>query len=127
LGAEIGANRLIMSVYPKKAIFLHFMAKKPGTRLCLRTSGLYFSFYRDHEDPKLDAYEKALVDTMVGDQMLFWRQDGLELCWDFMDPILDRCESDHMRACKLHTYPAGSLGPKAALDMLPPGSWPEKP
>lgn len=127
LGAEIGANRLIVSVYPKQAIFLNFNAKKPGTRLCLRTSGLYFSFYKDHEDPKLDAYEKALVDTMVGDQMLFWRQDGLELCWGFLDPILDRCESDPNRACNLHPYPAGSLGPKTALDMLPPGSWPEKP
>ncbi len=75
----------------------------------------------------MDPYAKALIDTMTGDQTLFWRQDGLELCWAFLDPILNCAETCDDRSQRLHPYPAGSLGPKAALDMLPPGSWPEKP
>ncbi len=127
LGEDISANRLIVNVYPKESIFLNFQSKRPGTRLCLRTSGLYFSFYKGEETPKMDAYAKALIDAMVGDQTLFWRQDGLELCWAFLDPVLNCAETCDDRSQRLHTYPAGSLGPQAALDMLPPGSWPEKP
>jgi glucose-6-phosphate 1-dehydrogenase len=127
LGEDISANRLIVNIYPKESIFLNFQSKRPGTRLCLRTSGLYFSFYKDEETPKIDAYAKALIDVMVGDQTLFWRQDGLEICWALLDPVLNCAETCEDRSQRLHAYPAGSLGPQAALDMLPPGSWPEKP
>lgn len=127
IGEDVSADRLIVSMHPKEAIFLNFQSKKPGTRLCLRTAGLHFSFYRGHEGPKLDAYEKALIDTMLGDQTLFWRQDSLELSWAFLDPVLNCAETCDDRSQRLHPYAAGSLGPQAALDMLPPGSWPEKP
>ena len=127
IGEDVSADRLIVSVHPKENIFINFQSKKPGTRLCLRTAGLYFSFYRGHEGPRLDAYEKALIDTMLGDQTLFWRQDAVELCWAFLDPVLNCVETSDDRSQRVHAYPAGSLGPQAALDMLPPGSWPEKP
>jgi glucose-6-phosphate 1-dehydrogenase len=50
---------------------------------------------------------------MLGDQMLFWRQDGVELCWKFLMPILNRCEVCDDQAELLHFYEAGSRGPKA--------------
>jgi glucose-6-phosphate 1-dehydrogenase len=127
LGESIGANRLVIGVYPQETIFLNFQSMRPGTRLCLRTAGLHFSFNKGQEGTKLGAYEKALLDALIGDQTLFWRQDGLELCWAFLDPVLDSCEVCDHRSNNLHPYPAGSLGPEAALDMLPLGSWPEKP
>ena len=127
LGEGIGANRLVIGIYPQETIFLNFQAMKPGTRLCLRTAGLHFSFQTGQNGPKLGAYEKALLDTLTGDQTLFWRQDGLESCWAFLDPILDSCESGHDPSYRPQPYPAGSLGPAAALDMLPLGTWPEKP
>jgi glucose-6-phosphate 1-dehydrogenase len=60
----------------------------------------------------LDAYEKVLIDCMLGDQMLFWNQDGVELCWNFLTPILNRCETCGDQAELLHFYEAGSMGPK---------------
>jgi glucose-6-phosphate 1-dehydrogenase len=127
LGGSIGANRLIIGVYPQETIFFNFQSMKPGLRFCLRTAGLHFSFNKGQESTKLGAYEKALVDVLIGDQTLFWRQDGLELCWAFLDSVLDSCEVCDDRFKNLYPYPACSLGPQAALDMLPPGSWPEKP
>lgn len=127
VGENIRSNRLVLGIYPQETIFLNFQAKKPGRQLCLRTAGLSFSFRKGQKGPVLDAYEKALGDVMAGDQTLFWRQDCLELCWAFLDPIMERCEKTEAGSCKLHPYPAGSLGPQAALDILPPGSWPEKP
>lgn len=127
LGEDISANRLVIGVYPRETIFLNFQALRPSTRICLRTAGLHFSFHKGEEGPKLGAYEKALTDTMAGDQTLFWREDELELCWGFFDPILNCSESCDGRSVNLHPYAAGSLGPQQAIDMLPPGSWPEKP
>jgi len=57
--------------------------------------------------------EKVLLDVMMGDHMLFWRQDGVELCWAFLTPILEGCETCGNRAEMLHPYEAGSWGPKA--------------
>jgi glucose-6-phosphate 1-dehydrogenase len=31
-----------------------------------------------------DAYAKVLIDCMLGDQMLFRRQDIVEACWSFL-------------------------------------------
>ena len=127
LGGEINANRLVISIYPEETIFLNFQAMKPGTKFCLRTAGLTFSFNKGEKGPRLDAYQRALLDVMVGDQTLFWSQEGLELCWKFMDPIIATSEARKNRSRFLHSYPAGSLGTDAAINMLPHGSWPEKP
>jgi len=56
--------------------------------------------------------EKVLIDCMLGDQMLFWRQDGLEHCWSFLTPILNECETCGNRSEILHFYEFGSWGPR---------------
>jgi glucose-6-phosphate 1-dehydrogenase len=56
---------------------------------------------------------------MAGDHMLFWRQDGIEESWRFIEPVLERCESCSERERNLHFYPAGSRGPQRAQDMMP--------
>ncbi len=126
-GLNVRANRLVLGIHPEEEIFLGIQAKRPGARLCLRTAGLRFAYSGGDEGLSLDAYAKALVDTMAGDQTLFWRQDCLESAWQFYDPLLSAMESCAYQMCQLHPYPAGSYGPQAAMDMLPEGSWPEKP
>jgi glucose-6-phosphate 1-dehydrogenase len=51
--------------------------------------------------------------------MLFWRQDGVELCWSFLTPILEGCEECRNRAERLYSYPAGSWGPTVAEKWQP--------
>ena len=68
--------------------------------------------------PILDAYEKVLLDCMLGDQMLFWRQDGVERSWSFLTPILSCCENTDEPQNVLHFYEAGSGGPLAAQALL---------
>ena len=76
---------------------------------------------RDTESTRIDAYAKVLLDCMAGDHMLFWRQDGIEESWRFLEPVLSRCETCSERVENLHFYPAGSAGPQRALDMMPSG------
>jgi glucose-6-phosphate 1-dehydrogenase len=120
-------NRLILGIQPEDDIFLTFQAKQPGPRLDLRTVGLQFDYRSPSDVPEPDAYAKALLDVMAGDQTLFWRQDGVETCWAFYEPLLEALDRCRHGLCDLHPYAAGSWGPRAALDLLPPGSWPEKP
>jgi len=113
LGDKIAANRLILGIYPEEKITLTFQTKNPGAVVCLRTVTMDFHYQQNYSGPSLDAYARALIDCMLGDQMLFWRQDGVELCWKFLMPILNRCEACGDQAELLHFYEAGSRGPKA--------------
>jgi len=119
LGEEITANRLVLNIQPNEEITLFFQAKQPGAGVGLRTVGLHFEYQDGTARRGLGAYEKALADAMLGDQMLFWRQDGVELCWAFLDPVLEACESCGDRADRLHRYRAGSWGPRDAAKMWP--------
>lgn len=111
LGDEIQANHLILGIYPDEKITLTFQTKNPGAKMCLRSVTMDFNYSQSYTGPVLDAYEKVLLDCMLGDQMLFWRQDGVELCWSFLTPILIECESCRNRAQNLLLYEAGSWGP----------------
>lgn len=113
LDENIPANRLILGIYPEEKITLTFQTKNPGATVCLRTVTMDFNYRQNYSGPVLDAYARALIDCMLGDQMLFWRQDAVELCWKFLTPILDRCEDCDDQAELLHFYKAGSKGPKA--------------
>jgi glucose-6-phosphate 1-dehydrogenase len=69
-----------------------------------------FNYHQNYEGPALEAYEKVLLDCMLGDHMLFWRQDGVELCWNFLTPVLSECETCGYRADMLQYYKSGSWG-----------------
>ena len=118
LGERISANRLILGVYPDEKISLTFQTKNPGMKVCLRSVMMDFHYHQGYEGPVLDAYEKVLLDVMMGDHMLFWRQDGVELCWSFLTPILEQCETCGNRAEMLFPYDSGSGGPDAARDFI---------
>ncbi|WP_245588430.1 glucose-6-phosphate dehydrogenase [Desulfocurvus vexinensis] len=120
LGEDIGANRLILDIHPGNAVSLAVQAKLPGARLCLQPATMRFDFDAAHAPARaLDAYEKVLLDCMLGDQMLFWRQDAVEQCWGFLTPVLERCEACGAQgAPALHGYAAGSWGPAASLETV---------
>ena len=117
LGEDVRANRLTLGIYPEEKITLTFQTKTPGARVGLRSVTMEFHYHQGYEGPALDAYEKVLLDVMMGDHMLFWREDGVELCWSFLTPILEECEMCSSRAEMLLPYAAGSLGPDAARKL----------
>jgi glucose-6-phosphate 1-dehydrogenase len=117
-GEEILANRIVLGIYPEEKITLTFQTKYPGARSCLRPVTMDFFYGQNYSGPNLEAYEKVLLDCIQGDQMLFWRQDGVELSWAFLTPILQECETCSNRRERLHHYEAGSWGPEAARKWM---------
>jgi glucose-6-phosphate 1-dehydrogenase len=114
------ANRLTLGIQPEEIVTLQFQAKRPGPAPELQSVSMVFD-YRTGAGASLDAYEKVLLACLQGDHLLFWRQDGLELCWAFLTPILNACETCTFRSKRLEIYPAGSEGPEEAgrLAQLP--------
>ena len=119
-GDLIAANRLVLAIYPEEKISLNFQMKNPGTNPCFRSVDMDFDYQENYSGPQMDAYEKVLIDCMTGDQMLFWRQDSVELCWSFLTPILRECETCKDRKDLLYPYPAGSPGPKEVERLFSP-------
>jgi glucose-6-phosphate 1-dehydrogenase len=111
LGEHITANRLTLGVQPDEKITVTFQTKNPGATFCLRSVTMDFDYHQNYIGPRLDAYEKCLLDCMQGDHMLFWRQDAVELCWSFLTPVIEACEGDSDQGKRLRFYESGSWGP----------------
>jgi glucose-6-phosphate 1-dehydrogenase len=113
LEGTIEPNTIIMRVQPHEGISLVFQAKTQGTRVCLGTETMDFSYQKIST---LGDYERILLDCMQGDQMLFVREDGVEQTWALLSPLLERLDSAGEYK-PFPNYEAGSTGP-AAADLL---------
>jgi len=111
LGESIEPNRLILRIQPREEVNLTFQAKIPGP-MCLRTVSMNFDYAQGYTGVVFDAYAKSLLDCMLGDHTLFWRQDSVELSWEFLTPVIEAYERPGSPA-PIHAYAPGSLGPLA--------------
>ncbi len=113
VGGPIDANNLVLKIQPDEGMSLLFQTKEPGTKVCLRPVEMTYAYPRG---VLLDAYEWVLLECMLGDQMLFMREDSVELAWSKLTPVLDAVESGGR--VPLATYAAGSSGPQEAMNLL---------
>lgn len=114
MGGAIEANTLLIRVQPDEGIQLAIQAKQPGSRMCLMPVSLDFSY---QSALALSAYERVLLDCMEGDQMLFVREDGVDLSWQVLTPLLQML-TERQNLPETFFYAAGSEGPAAAVDLL---------
>ena len=114
---ELPPNVLVMNVQPEEGIALTIQAKQPGTRLCMNSLTMDFRYRETLGIEIPDAYERLLLDCMMGDQTLFWRSDGIEASWSLVTPVLEKW-ADDSESCPLTYYDAGSWGPQEAKMLL---------
>ncbi|MEG3968207.1 glucose-6-phosphate dehydrogenase [Microcoleus sp. T2B6] len=86
-------NVLTMRVHPNEGISLRFEAKMPGPDLRTRTVDMDFSYGSSFGVTSSDAYDRLLIDCMLGDQTLFTRSDEVEEAWRVVTPALMDWES----------------------------------
>jgi len=113
-GGAPDPNVLILRLQPEEGISLTFQTKEPGTRLCLDPVLMEFSYA---DVFALEAYERVLLDCMMGDQMLFVRDDGVDTAWDILTPVIERLEADAMRI-GVPLYEAGGDGPEESFELM---------
>jgi glucose-6-phosphate 1-dehydrogenase len=109
-------NQLIIRIQPDEGILLKFGMKVPGAGFNIKNVGMDFH-YSDLTDAKVPgAYERLILDALLGDGTLYARADGVEAAWKFIDPVLSAWENDP--TIKLYGYPAGTWGPKESRQLF---------
>jgi len=110
-------NRLVIQVQPAEGIQLHFETKVPDSEMKTRTSTLDFSFQQASGGESMpDAYQRLLLDSILGDASLFARSDEVELAWGIIDPIIAAWKSPAAPA--LFNYETGLWGPTEATPWM---------
>src|SRR5208337_2531103 len=88
-GFGITSNQLIIRIQPDEGILLMFGMKVPGAGFKVQDVGMDFH-YSQLSDVRLpDAYERLLLDCILGDSTLYARGDSVEATWEFIDPLLE--------------------------------------
>jgi glucose-6-phosphate 1-dehydrogenase len=109
-------NALVLRIQPNEGITLKLGAKVPGPSMEVRSVNMDFSYGTSFADDLPDAYERLLLDVMIGDPSLFPRWDQVEESWQIVQPILDRWAVTPPP--EFPNYEAGEWGPKEADELI---------
>jgi glucose-6-phosphate 1-dehydrogenase len=111
--SELGHNQLVVRVQPDEGITLRFGSKVPGSAMEVRDVSMDFLYGEAFTESSPEAYERLLLDVLLGDKTLFPDHEEVELSWRVIDPL-----EEHWKSKKPHPYRAGEWGPRAADEML---------
>ncbi len=109
-------NQMILRIQPDEGILMKFNLKLPGSGFEVKTVNMDFHYSELSDVYSPEAYERLLLDSMIGDATLYARSDAVEACWRFVDPILEAWKS--IPETKLFGYPSETWGPLEARDLL---------
>jgi glucose-6-phosphate 1-dehydrogenase len=108
-------NCLVIRLQPDEGLRMNLMAKTPGDGMRLKPAELELDFRESFKTPRMEAYERLLLDILRGQLTLFMRGDELEAAWEWVEPILDYWEQQESTPLP---YAAGSWGPAAASALI---------
>ncbi len=110
---ELGNNQLVVRVQPDEGITLRFGSKVPGSAMEVREVSMDFLYGASFTESSPEAYERLLLDVLIGDRTLFPDHLEVEASWQVIDPL----EAFWTTTTPEH-YRAGEWGPRAADEML---------
>jgi len=111
------SNALILNLQPEDSFSLILMAKRPGPKMCATPVTMDFCYRHVFGADLPDAYERLIMDAMLGDQMLFIRSDMMEAAWQLFTPLVHGWREQAQTAPPT-LYPAGTWGPENARHLL---------
>ena len=114
---QTNANVLAMRIQPNEGISLRFEAKMPGPELRSRTVDMDFSYGSSFGMATAEAYQRLLLDCMLGDQTLFTRADEVEEAWRVVTPVLTAWNAP-ADPTAIPQYEAGTWEPTEAEFMI---------
>jgi glucose-6-phosphate 1-dehydrogenase len=110
---ELGNNQLVVRVQPDEGVTLKFGSKVPGSVMEVRDVAMDFLYGEQFTEASPEAYERLLLDVLLGDATLFPRNAEVEASWAAIDPL-----EEFWAGSTPHPYRAGEWGPRAADEML---------
>ena len=116
--ADIGGlrpNVLLLHVQPDEGVSLEIGAKVPGQGMAIRTVQMDFVYGGTFRTGLPEAYERLILECLLGDATLFMRADEVEEQWSLVDAIVAGWQRDRPH---FPNYEAGTWGPRAAEELL---------
>ncbi|MGA5321282.1 glucose-6-phosphate dehydrogenase [Streptomyces seoulensis] len=111
---ELGQNAIVIRVQPDEGMTVRFGSKVPGTSMEIRDVSMDFAYGESFTESSPEAYERLILDVLLGDANLFPRTQEVEESWKILDPI-ERYWNEHGTPAQ---YASGSWGPEEADEML---------
>jgi glucose-6-phosphate 1-dehydrogenase len=111
---ELTQNALVVRVQPDEGMTIRFGSKVPGTAMEIRDVNMDFMYGGSFTEASPEAYERLILDVLLGDPPLFPRHEEVELSWKILDPILEHWANKG----EPEAYPVGTWGPESANKML---------
>lgn len=112
--ALLGENALVIRVQPNEGVTIRFGSKVPGPSMQVRDVTMDFGYGHAFTEDSPEAYERLILDVLLGEPPLFPRQREVELSWQILDPIVQFWEQNGSP----EAYAPGSWGPQSAHQML---------
>jgi len=109
-------NVLVIRIHPDEGLLLKTGMKIPGSGYNVKEINMDFHYSQLQDTYVPSAYERLLLDAMLGDSTLYTRGDALESAWKFVQPIMDHWEQNP--EAPLYGYPCGSWGPEGADSLI---------
>jgi glucose-6-phosphate 1-dehydrogenase len=109
----LGENQLVIRVQPDEGVVLKFGSKVPGTTMEVRDIAMDFQYGAAFTESSPEAYERLVLDVLVGDRTLFPDAAEVEQSWRVVDPL-----EEAWAGTKPQPYRAGEWGPRAADELL---------
>lgn len=109
-------NVLTIRIQPDEGYALKISSKVPGPQVDVEPVSMDFTYSEMFGGTSPEAYERLLLDVMVGDATLFMRRDQVEASWKWLAPVLDRWSAAGQTS--IPEYAAGSWGPKEADALI---------
>jgi glucose-6-phosphate 1-dehydrogenase len=114
-GDGLRPNTLIVHIQPDEGVSLAIGAKVPGSGMHIRTVHMDFLYGGAFRTGLPEAYERLILDAMLGDATLFTRTDEVEEQWSLVDAIVAAWKRDRP---SFPNYEAGRWGPRAADELI---------
>lgn len=108
-------NLLVMRIQPDEGITLRFGSKVPGSTIRIHSVSMDFHYGTSFQQRSADAYERLLLDCLVGDATLFNRDDAVQMAWRYVDSVHRLWDED---ASEPELYEAGTWGPSGARRLM---------
>ncbi|MPZ93695.1 MAG: glucose-6-phosphate dehydrogenase [Propionibacteriales bacterium] len=110
----LGENALVIRVQPDEGVTVRFGSKVPGTAMEIRDVSMDFAYGGSFVESSPEAYERLILDVLLGDPPLFPQHEEVELSWQILDPIIEHWA----KKGSPEPYPSGTWGPASADAML---------
>jgi glucose-6-phosphate 1-dehydrogenase len=112
--STLGPNAIVIRVQPDEGVTIRFGSKVPGPGMQVRDVTMDFGYGHSFTEDSPEAYERLILDVLLGDPPLFPRHQEVELSWKILDPIVKFWSESGMP----DSYLPGSWGPKSSEAMM---------